>query len=471
MPLPVRLYNTLTRSIEELHPLTPGTVKLYCCGPTVYNFQHIGNMRTYLFEDLLVRTLRSQGYKVEHVMNITDVGHLVSDADSGEDKMVVAMRREKKRSHEIAAHYTAQFFKDCEALNITRPNTTCAATEHIQEMIALITRLEARGMTYTAGGNVYFDIGRFPEYGKLARLNLCQQEAGARVEVDSHKRHPADFVLWFTRSKFEGQELVWDSPWGVGYPGWHIECSAMAMKYLGEEFDIHCGGIDHIPVHHTNEIAQSEGATGKPWVRIWMHGEFLLNEKREKMAKSADGFITLQDLPTHHIEPMAYRMFCLSAHYRSQLSFSWEALIAAGQTLDRLRRQVLALKELAPIAAPRIENSQVRELQQQFMAAITHDLNAPQALACVWSLLGAREAPAAERLAALYQFDQVLGLGCEGWQAQQEQIPAAILALAEQREQARRDKNYSASDQLRKEILERGYLLEDSPQGPKLRRK
>jgi len=331
----VRLFNTLTRSIDPLKPLVPGAVSIYCCGPTVYNYQHIGNMRTYIFEDLLVRTLRRAGYSVNHVMNITDVGHLVSDADEGEDKMAVAARREKKSSAEIAEYYTKIFFEDCTKLHIQRPATVCKATEHIPEMIALIQRLEARGMTYCAGGNVYFDVAKLADYGKLAKLDIQNLNARARVDIDTNKRSPLDFVLWFTKSKFEDQELQWDSPWGRGYPGWHIECSAMSMKYLGDAFDIHCGGIDHIPVHHTNEIAQSEGATGAEWVHHWMHGEFLVINA-EKMSKSKGGFLTLDTIVSQGFDPLAYRFMCLTAHYRSQLNFTDETLKNAAKVVQPL---------------------------------------------------------------------------------------------------------------------------------------
>lgn len=278
----MKFYNTLSRKVELFKPLVSGQASVYCCGPTVYNFQHIGNLKTYICEDLLVRTLRLAGYQVKHVMNITDVGHLTSDADQGEDKMLVAMRREGKSSKEIAEFYTKCFFEDCAKLNINEPNVVCRATEHVKEMIVLTERILSNGFAYVSGGNVYFDVQKFEEYGRLAQLDLNKLKAGARIDVDSHKRNPLDFVLWFTKSKFIDQELQWDSPWGRGYPGWHIECSAMSMKHLGEQIDIHCGGVDHIPVHHTNEIAQSESATGKrPWVRHWFHSEFLvINEEK-----------------------------------------------------------------------------------------------------------------------------------------------------------------------------------------------
>jgi len=308
----VRLFNTLGRQLQAFEPLKNGEAGFYGCGPTVYNYAHIGNLRAYVTHDILVRTLRRRGYKVTHVMNITDVGHLSGDNDSGEDKMVKSAEERGKSVLEIADFYTQAFFHDTERLNIIRPTVVCKATEHVGEMIELIKRIEANGCTYSAGGNLYFDITKFPAYGELALLNL-DRRTEARTEVDENKRNIHDFVLWFTKSKFENQALTWDSPWGRGYPGWHIECSAMSIKYLGEQFDIHAGGIDHIPIHHTNEIAQSEAATGKhPWVRYWVHNEFLVLDKG-KMSKSAGGFLTLQSLIDAGYEPLDYRYFLLAA--------------------------------------------------------------------------------------------------------------------------------------------------------------
>jgi cysteinyl-tRNA synthetase len=461
MPAPesVRLFNTLSRTVEPLNPMTPGEVKVYCCGPTVYHYAHIGNLRAYIFEDLLVRTLRQAGYTVNHVMNITDVGHLVGDGDEGEDKMLVAMRREGKSSLQIAQFYTDAFFKDTKRLSIEMPTIVCKATEHIQEMIALIQRLEAQGMTYIAGGNVYFDVSKLADYGKLARLDLDKLRAGARIEVDSNKRNAQDFVLWFTKSKFEGQELQWDSPWGRGYPGWHIECSAMSIKYLGEEFDIHCGGIDHIPVHHTNEIAQSEGATGKPWVKIWMHGEFLVSDKG-KMSKSSGSFTTLQSLVDAGYDPLAYRVLCLSAHYRTQLSWGDEALKAAAQTLERMRGAVLKLKN----ENPSIQTASLPRVPQfkAFGEAMRNDLNAPQALAQVWDVLNDSSLQAADKLAALYAMDKTLGLGMAEWKEREVEVPTEVSVLLEARKAARAAKNWGESDRIRGEITKLGFAVEDA---------
>lgn len=462
---PVRLFNTLTRSIEPLRPLVAGEVSIYCCGPTVYNFQHIGNMRTYLFEDLLVRTLRRAGYKANHVMNITDVGHLVSDADEGEDKMAVAARREKKSSAEIAAYYTEIFLNDCAKLHILRPNTVCKATEHIAEMIALIERLEKRGLTYQAGGNIYLDTSKLADYGKLAKLDIENLKTRARVDVDANKRNPLDFVLWFTKSKFENQELQWESPWGRGYPGWHIECSAMSMKYLGDTFDIHCGGIDHIPVHHTNEIAQSEGATGAEWVHHWMHGEFLVVNK-EKMSKSKGGFLTLDTLVQQGLDPLAYRFMCLTAHYRSQLNFTDETLANAASGYQKLKSSVTALKAGGAVATEPKE----KKLLEDFDAALDDDLNAPKAFAAVWAVLNDARLRAGEKLWLMYEMDSVLGFGMAEWREESVAVSAEVQALIAARDAARKGKNWAESDRLRGEIQKHGFVVEDSAAGTKVKK-
>lgn len=459
----IRIYNTLTRSIEEIKPLVPGEISAYCCGPTVYGYPHIGNMRMYVSEDIFFRTLRMAGYKVKHVMNITDVGHLVSDADAGEDKMLVAMRRENKRSFEIAEFYTNIFFDHCAKLQIKRPDLVCKATEHIIEMIQLIKRLEDRGMTYFTNGNVYFDISKLPDYGKLAGLDLEKLQAGARTEVDKSKKNPLDFVLWFTKSKFEGQELVWDSPWGTGYPGWHIECSAMAIKYLGEKFDIHWGGIDHIPVHHTNEIAQSEGATGHAWVSVWMHGEFLLFGD-VKMSKSKGHVFTIQTIEDEGYDPLSYRMLLLGSHYRSQLKFSWDALKNAQNSLQKLKSTVLKLKQSAP--NPSLNCDHPSKLK--FREALYNNLNTAQALAIVWETLDDNSITAADRLNLAYDFDQVLGFGIEAWKSETLAIPEAVQNLVKQREEARQAKNWAESDRLRGEINKLGFNVKDSANGQEI---
>ena len=456
------IYNTLTRRKDIFEPLEPGKVGLYCCGPTVYNFAHIGNMRTYVFEDLLRRALEMLGYRVKHVMNVTDVGHLTSDADEGEDKMIVAMRREGKSARDIAQFYTDAFFRYADLLNIKRPHVTCKATEHIADMIALIQRLEERGFAYRASGNVYFDVRALKDYGKLTGQDLDEMQTGARIEVDAAKRNPHDFALWFTRSKFENQEMTWESPWGRGYPGWHIECSAMSMKYLGEQFDMHCGAIDHIAIHHTNEIAQSEGATGKkPWVRVWLHGEWLVTDK-EKMSKSKGGFTTVDTLVENGYDPLAFRYLCLGAHYRQQLAFSYEALDAAAAGLDRLRRQIAALRDAfephpLPADHPRLK---------EFTTSLADDLNVPRALATAWTVLRDDSLPGAEKLALIYEFDNVLGLGLKEYSPARDEIPEDVMDLVRKRGDARSAKNWAEADRLRSEIAARGYIIKDTAGGP-----
>ena len=453
MTIVPRFYNSRTRSVEPFQPLVPGKVKIYCCGPTVYNYQHIGNLRTYIFEDVLVRFLRALEFDAFHVMNITDVGHLVSDSDEGDDKMLIASRREGKRSMEIAQFYTEKFFKDCAELNIARPNRVCAATDHIAEMIALVQRLEARGFTYQADGNIYFDTEKFPKYPDFARLKLAHQRDAGRGS-DSAKKNPSDFVLWFTNSKFENQELQWESPWGRGYPGWHIECSAMAMKYLGEEFDIHCGGVDHISVHHTNEIAQSEAATGLPPANFWMHGEFLVMNNA-KMAKSTGGFLRLDDFSQKKIPPLAYRLFCLSSHYRAQLNFTWDSVENTARALQKLRSAINHLSE-----RDKGSGSIIEVFKTSFLTALADDLNTSRAITVIHELLNSSSDSTADKLETLRFFDSLIGLGLEPNHVE-EALPAELADLAERRADARRQKNWKLSDELRNEMNQLGYAVVD----------
>ncbi|MCK4888867.1 MAG: cysteine--tRNA ligase, partial [Candidatus Aminicenantes bacterium] len=335
----LRFYNTLTQKKEDFETMVEGKAGMYSCGPTVYNFAHIGNLRTYIFNDLLRRVILLNGIQLDHVMNVTDVGHLTSDADEGEDKMLEGAKRENKSVWEIAKFYEESFFNDISLLNIQKPEIVCRATDHIEEMINMEKRIEENGFAYFTGGNLYFDTSKLDDYGKLARLRVEDLQYGARTEIDENKKNNSDFVLWFTKSKFGDQDMKWDSPWGTGYPGWHIECCAMSSKYLGEQFDIHTGGIDHIPVHHTNEIAQAEAAFGKkPWVKYWLHGEFLVMDKG-KMSKSSGEFLTLQFLVEKGYDPMAFRFLCLGAHYRKQLMFSWEAMEGASQGYRNLKNR------------------------------------------------------------------------------------------------------------------------------------
>lgn len=467
----LKLFNTMGRSLQEFVPLVPGKVGFYGCGPTVYNYAHIGNLRTYVFEDILVRTLRRFGYNVTHVMNVTDVGHLSGDDDTGEDKMVRSAKERGESVLQIAKFYTDAFFADTDRLGIARPTVVCKATEHVQDMIELIKRIEANGYTYTAGGNLYFDVMRFPKYGELANLRLDELKAGARIGVDANKRNPHDFVLWFTKSKFENQALVWDSPWGRGYPGWHIECSAMSMKYLGETFDIHAGGIDHIPVHHTNEIAQSEAATGKPWVRYWLHAEFLVFGE-DKMSKSKGGFLTLQSLVDAGFDPLDYRYFCLGGHYRSQLTFSWEGMEQAKASRKALTDRLLDLKDKAGTEAlPSLKDLDpgVRERLGRFDDYLADDLSAPRALAELWQLVKDASIPPAQALAAALDMDDILGLGLAEAKrvgsTLDKTFVAEIEALIAERSLAKKAKDWARADSIRASLKEKGVALEDGPTG------
>ena len=465
----MKLYNTMDRKVEEFVPIEEGKVGMYCCGPTVYNYAHIGNLRTYIFEDILHRTLEEAGYRVKHVMNITDVGHLTGDGDDGEDKLGKRSRETGKSVWDIAAFYTDAFFADEKALNIKRPNVVCKATDHIQDMIALIKRLEEKGHTYTAGGNVYFSIDTIDDYGKLAGQKQEDKLSGARIAVDGNKRNPQDFVLWFTNSKFGEQAMMWDSPWGRGYPGWHIECSAMSMKYLGETFDIHCGGIDAIPVHHTNEIAQSEAATGHKWVNYWCHGEFLLNDKG-KMSKSSGEFLTLPVLVGHGYNALDYRYFCLGGHYRTQLKFSYEALDHAKSARERLNSMVAELKAKAKPESTISEKAE--SYKDSFFAALFNDLRCPEALAVMWKMLKDNSITEGEKLSLLYSMDKVLGLDLDKIEAKKEEKVGGEeeWKLVEERKQAKAEKNYQRADEIRKELEERGYIVKDTPQGPILQK-
>jgi len=470
MPI-VKLFNTMGRSMQAFIPLVQGEVGFYGCGPTVYNYAHIGNLRTYVFEDLLVRSLRRFGYVVTHVMNVTDVGHLSGDDDTGEDKMVRTAKERGESVLQIAKFYTDAFFSDTDRLGIVRPTVVCKATEHVGDMIALIRRIEANGYTYMAGGNLYFDVAKFPDYGKLANLRMDDLKAGARIEVDENKRNPHDFVLWFTKSKFENQALVWDSPWGKGYPGWHIECSAMSMKYLGESFDIHAGGIDHIQVHHTNEIAQSEAATGKPWVRYWLHAEFLIMDKG-KMSKSKGDFVTLQSLVDAGIDPLDYRYFCLGGHYRSQLTFSWEGMEQAKASRKALFDKILELRDKVggqglPLRSELV--SAAADRLSRFDESLADDLAVPRALAELWQLVRDPNIPPAHALAAALDMDTVLGVGLSSAKRSESLVDAdtvsRIEAMITERLAAKQAKNWALADSIRNTLKAMGIVLEDGSSG------
>ncbi len=460
MPKPLTLYDNYERALRPFVPLEPGgPVGVYTCGPTVYDYQHIGNFRTFLFEDLLKRVLRWNGYRVRHVMNITDVGHLTSDADTGEDKMEKGARRTGMTAWEIAQLYTDAFLADMTALHIESPDVLCRATDHVREQIEFIADIERKGFAYATADGVYFDTSKQPGYGRLARLDKDGLAAGHRVE-QGEKRHPTDFALWKFSPPGEQRQMEWDSPWGTGFPGWHIECSAMAQKYLGDWFDIHCGGEDHIPVHHTNEIAQTEARVGTRLANFWMHGYFLLSNDA-KMAKSAGEFLRIASLAERGYDPIAFRYLCLTGHYRSQLNFTWEALDAAQTGLDRMRQGFHALPvEPAAQADP--------ALVERFTEMLNDDLNLPRALAVAWEALRG-DAPAAARRATLAKFDEVLGLGLATWQPKAVEVPAAIEALAKARADARKARNWADADRLRKALADAGWDVEDRADGFALR--
>lgn len=467
----MNLYNTASRSKEPLE-VSNNLVKMYACGPTVYNYAHIGNLKTYIVEDLLRRSLKFLGYQVKHVMNITDVGHLTDDNDHGEDKMVKSAREQQKSVWDIADHYTRAFMEDSRLLNIEEPEVICKATDHIGDMIGMVETLEEKGYAYRAEGNVYFDIEKFPDYGKMAKIKLDDQQAGARVALDSGKHNPHDFALWFTRSKFENQAMLWESPWGKGYPGWHIECSAMSRKYLGDQFDIHCGGTDHIPVHHTNEIAQSEAASGKsPWVRFWFHSAFLLFDN-SKMSKSKGTFLTLGKLQELGYDPLDYRFFVLGANYRTQLNFSDESMTAAQTARHKLMDKI---GELPPwdesyAGAPAMErlDAPAAEIYGAFRDALADDLNTPKALAQLWGLLKEPNIPQVQKLTVLHEMDRVLGLDltrAAGAHAAEEPLDDRIQQLIEERREARSARNFARADEIRDQLAEEGITLIDSPEG------
>lgn len=465
------LFNTLTRRKERFIPIEKGKVKMYCCGPTVYWYAHIGNFRTYIFEDLLRRVFEFNGFKVEHVMNITDVGHLTSDADTGEDKIEVGAKRERKTAWEIAEFYAKAFFEDAEKLNILKPSIVCKATDHIQDMIALIKRIEENGYTYIIDTGVYFDTSKLKDYGILTgmdfeRLNESLK-AGARVEFNPQKRNITDFGLWLFSPKDKKRQMEWESPWGVGFPGWHIECSAMSMKYLGENFDIHCGGIDHIPIHHTNEIAQAEAATGKKLANYWLHGAFLIFGKSLRMAKSAGKIITVKNLIEEGYDPLAFRYLCLTAHYRSELVFTWESMDAAQKALSTLREHMRRFKE--NFKGEVKETAKVDEYRRAFLEAVNDDLNMPKALTIIWKLVREeKDLSEGEKYLLLREFDKVLALDLEKEEVV-EKLPEEAEILIRKREEARKAKDWATADRIREQLRAMGIIIEDTPQGVKWR--
>jgi cysteinyl-tRNA synthetase len=454
----LHLYDSYTRSLRELHPIAPGQVGLYACGPTVYDYAHLGNLRTYLFVDTLRRALAFSGYRVRHVMNITDVGHLTSDQDSGEDKMEKGSLRTGKSAWEIAREYTQAFKDDLALLNIAQPDTWCAATDHIAEQIDFIAELERKGYTYRTADGIYFDTSRQPEYGYLARLDRAGLQCGKRVDI-GEKKQLTDFALWKFSATPGVRQMEWDSPWGLGFPGWHIECSAMSLKHLGEYFDIHCGGEDHVPVHHSNEIAQSEARHGTRAANFWLHGAFLKSGDG-KMSKSGGAFVRLQTLIERGIDPLAYRYLCLTTHYRSQLNFTDDALAGAVNGFERLR--LLAHRLGAPHAAD-------DDYLQRFRAELGNDLNLPRALALAWELLKS-ELPDGVKKATLLRFDEAFGLGLAQWEPAAVSVPPALAELMAQRALARSERRWSDADGLRAQARAIGYELDDTDLGQRARK-
>ena len=466
----MKLFNTLTRKIEEFNPINPPTVTLYTCGPTVYDYTHIGHARKYTNDDFLKRTLTYFGYKVKHVMNITDVGHLTSDEDEGEDKIEKGAKKTGKSVEEVAKFYTDFFFDTTDKLNIIRPDVICKATDHIQDMIRLINKLSQKKFTYETKEAVYFDSSKFSGYGKLSGQKLTEKLKGARDDVylDPDKKNPTDFALWFKRvGRFKDHSMHWNSPWGDGFPGWHIECSAMSMKYLGETVDIHTGGIDHVPVHHENEIAQSEAATGKQFVRFWVHHEFLLID-RTKMSKSLKNFYTLEDLEKKHIESLALRFQFLQTHYRTQMNFTWDSAKAAQEGLNNLRQLVLTLQHQTQRTELSEEKlKKIDAYREQFNQALANDLQLPRAAAVMWEMLKSN-IPSIDKLDLLFEFDQVFGLKLE--EVEEEKIPPEILALAQQREEARKQNDFKKADELRDQASKKGYTFEDTASGTAIKK-
>lgn len=463
----LKIYNTLSRQIEEFTPNQAGIVKMYTCGPTVYHFAHIGNLRTYIMEDVLEKSLEYLGYKVERVMNITDVGHLSGDADTGKDKMLEGAKREHKTVMQIAEFYTNSFKKDCQKLNIKWPNTVVPATTCIDEYINLVQSLLDKGFAYIAGGNVYFDVSKLQDYYVLTNHQADDMFVGVRegVDEDLNKKNKNDFALWFTKSKFDDQELKWQSPWGLGYPGWHIECSAISMKYLGEYLDIHCGGVDNIFPHHTNEIAQSESYLGHKWCNYWFHVQHL-NTNAGKMSKSSGEFTTVEVLEQRGYNPLAYRLFCLQSHYRNPLVFGYERLDGAKNAYDKLRKKTLAIKQ---DASGELQLAKIQTYKNQFTQALENDINTSLALTCLYDVIKDNDLSNKSKIELIKAFDQVLSLDlfqdeqiCENTDNELKQY---IEQKIEERKNAKLNKNYALADEIRNELLQKGITLIDTKDG------
>ncbi len=458
-------YNTLTRKKELFKPINEKEVRIYSCGPTVYKDATIGNMRTSIFQDVLRRVLRYNGYKLKHAMNITDVGHLVSDGDEGEDKMVKSAREEHKSPEEIAKHYTKLFFDDLKALNLETPEIICKATEHIKEMLEYVKVLVEKGFAYETSTAIYFDVSKLDKYPVLSNLNVEEQKAGARVEVDKEKKNPYDFALWIKAP--ENHLMKWDSPWGPSYPGWHIECSAMGQKYLGEQFDIHTGGIDLIPTHHENEIAQSKGYCGKIPANYWLHGEYLLIDGG-KMSKSLGNVYLLKDITNKGYNPLSYKLLTYSSHYRNKLNFTWESMESSDKALERLKNGY----KLHLNGTDDVEDEIINEYEEKFHKAINDDLNMPLAMSVVWEVVrNEKKSPKLAKL--LIKFDTILGLKIDedNESTKEKEIPEEILMLVDERKVARENKNWEESDRLRNLINEKGYSIKDTKDGVEISKK
>lgn len=458
-------YNTLTRKKEEFHSIDENRVRMYSCGPTVYSYAHIGNFRTYIFMDTLRRVLKYNGYELKHVMNITDVGHLESDADEGEDKMEKAARKEKKDPYEIANFYTEIFLKDMEKLNIDKPEIITKATENISQMIEYVKEIIKNGYAYETSKGIYFDISKLDKYPVLSNRKLDDQIAGARVDVDPEKKNPYDFALWIKAP--ENHIMKWESPWGLSYPGWHLECSTMGRRFLGEEFDIHIGGVDHIPTHHENEIAQSKGATGKIPAHVWMHCEYLQVDGG-KMSKSLGNTYTISQLEEKGISPLAFKLFCFTAHYRNKLNFTFEGAYGAQKAIERLYDSYI--KNVNGVDD--VDEDIIKEYEERFLAYINDDMNMPGAMSVVWEI--ARNAKKSIKFAdLLLKFDKVLGLDMKNAEnyllefkhEESEELPEEIKALVEERKQARAEKNWAKSDEIRDRIISLGYGIKDTKDG------
>lgn len=458
----IRFKNTLGRKIQIFKPINKNKIGMYTCGPTVYARAHIGNLRAYIFSDIVRRTLEYAGYNVKQVMNITDVGHLTSDADEGEDKMQKAAREQRSTAWEISKIYTKQFIKDISELNIQLPSLFTKATEYIPEQINLIKKLEKKGFTYKTNDGIYFDTSKFKEYGKFAKLNIKGLRAGDRIEMGD-KKNKTDFALWKFSNKNEKRDMEWDSPWGKGFPGWHIECSAMSMKHLGETFDVHTGGIDHIPIHHTNEIAQSQCATGKKFVNYWLHSNFLVMKEEGKMGKAFGNSINLDSLKDQNISPIDYRYFCLKSHYGKRLLYDKKIIIGAVNSVNKLKKEIYKLKEknLKIIPLNKLGKSS-KDYLTQFKKAIFNDLNTAQGIAIMWKLLKDSKVSNDEKYALILDFDNIFGLKIKEWEKGKKKIPKEIIDLFVKRNELRADKEWAKSDRIRDKLISKGYIITDN---------